>query len=29
VLLRLPDRTRTLKILALVTIHDATPEDLD
>jgi transcription elongation factor GreA len=29
VLLKLPERTRTLKIVALVTIHDATPDDLD
>jgi|SRR5579862_6619853 len=29
VLLKLPDRVRTLRIVALVTIHDARPEDLD
>lgn len=29
VVLKLPERTRTLKIVTLVTIHDATPEDLD
>ena len=29
VLLKLPSRTRTLKIVQLVTIHDATPDDLD
>jgi transcription elongation factor GreA len=29
VVLKLPERTRTLKIVMLVTIHDATPEDLD
>ena len=29
VLLKLPARTRKLKITALVTIHEATPEDLD
>jgi transcription elongation factor GreA len=29
VLLKLPARTRKLKIVELVTIHDATPDDLD
>ena len=29
VVLKLPARTRTLKIVRLVTIHDARPEDLD
>jgi transcription elongation factor GreA len=29
VVLKLPERTRTLKIVTLVTIHDAAPEDLD
>jgi transcription elongation factor GreA len=29
VVLKLPERTRTLKIVTLVTIHDVKPEDLD